>query len=332
MENKILSMGFNQINDCFAIGTTTGFETYSCNPFSKLISKNFGKGIAKIEMLYKCNIFAFVGGGENPKYSPNHVIIWDDFQNKEIGTIPFKSEVKGVKLTRDRIIVILEYKVYIYNFSDLKLINSIETTSNPNGLVSISSIEKDYILATLGLEEGHMRIETTFNREVINIPAHKSAITYYTLNTDGMLLATASEAGTLIRIFSTYDGKLLREFRRGITSSKINNISFSDNSEHIAVSSDKGTVHLYSLKTLNPLPALSFMGNFLPSYFSNETSFAKFYIPDVTSDVKAITCFQKGKNCILVLCDNGISYNVEFAEDGTCTILDSNKFNVEKEL
>lgn len=107
-----------------------------------------GGGIGIVEMLYKCNILALVGGGQNPKYPQNKVMLWDDNQTKCIGEMTFRSEVKAVKLRTnrlifqiipilfiyfERVVVVLEKKIYVYNFSDLKILDQIETCLNPKG-------------------------------------------------------------------------------------------------------------------------------------------------------------------------------------------------------
>ena len=59
-------------------------------------------GIGIIEMLGQSNLLALVGGGSNPKYPPNKVIIWDDNETKEISELAFHSEIKGIKLKIDK--------------------------------------------------------------------------------------------------------------------------------------------------------------------------------------------------------------------------------------
>ena len=53
-------------------------------------------------MLNKTNLLALVGGGKNPKYSNNKVVIWDDQQGKVISELRFGSNVKHIKLKLDK--------------------------------------------------------------------------------------------------------------------------------------------------------------------------------------------------------------------------------------
>lgn len=95
---------------------------------------DLGGGIGIVEMLYKCNILALVGGGDSPKFPVNKVMLWDDNQQKFIAEISFRHDVKAVRLKTDKIIVVTEPKIYVYDFVDIKLLDYIETIKNPKGM------------------------------------------------------------------------------------------------------------------------------------------------------------------------------------------------------
>jgi hypothetical protein len=87
---------------------------------------------------------ALVGGGQHPKFPMNKVIIWDDHQYKCIGELPkqnfgYGAFVKAVRLRKDKIVVVLEPKIFVYNFADItQKPEEIDTCWNPEGLCSIS--------------------------------------------------------------------------------------------------------------------------------------------------------------------------------------------------
>ncbi len=244
---ELLYCGFNQDSGCFACGTVNGFIIFNVEPFRETFRRIFPNGgIGIIEMLFRCNLLAIVGGGRNPRYPTNKVMIWDDHQNKCIGELKFRTEVKAVKLRRDRIVVVLETKVFVYRFKDLKLIDQITTIANPKGLVSLCP-DKNNVLAIPGLAKGSIRIELYDISKATLIKAHDADLAQFTLNFDGSRIASASEKGTLIRLWNCYTGEPLRELRRGMDRADIYCIAFNTASTYIACSSDKGTIHIFSL-------------------------------------------------------------------------------------
>jgi len=246
---ELLFVSWNQDFGCFACGTESGFRIYNVEPFKETFRRKFsGGGIGIVEMLFRCNLLALVGGGRSPRYPPNKVMIWDDHQNRCIGELSFRSEVKAVKLRRDRVVVALATKVYVYRFSDLKLLDQISTQVNARGLVALCPSPAHNVLACPGVNRGHVRVELYDSRKSTIVAAHESDLCRLALNSDGTLVATCSDKGTLIRVFDAHAGAQVRELRRGVDRAVVYSIAFDPESRFVACTSDKGTAHVFSIK------------------------------------------------------------------------------------
>lgn len=118
-------------------------------------------------------------------------------------------------------------------------------------MIAVSSDQKSSVIAYPDKSRGYVRVKSYDNSSTSLINAHNSDISCIALNSDGTFLATSSEKGTLVRIFKAEDGTFLQELRRGKERAEILSISFDAQSKFIACSSNKGTIHIWSLSTAN---------------------------------------------------------------------------------
>ena len=291
--------------------------------------------IAMVIMLYRTNILALVGSDNNMSHKRSKLIIWDDSQKRPLSELKFNQNIMNVKLRKDKIIVVCRDKIYVFNLSTFKHIDIIETGDNSHGIVGVSYEPEQTLLAYPDKKRGLVRIKNYEKSIVYHISAHENNIAYITLSYDGKLLATASEKGTLIRVFNTENGNILQEIRRGKNKADIKYICFEPNYKFIAATSNKGTIHIWSLaNTLkilnknteeetkiieNKTSGLKWLPNFLGGeFFNSEWSFAQVRI----TDNKSICCFG-ADNTVIVVSTEGKYYKaqIEIEKGGECKIL-----------
>jgi WD40 repeat protein len=286
-------------------------------------------------MLYRTNILALVGSDNNVNDKRSKLIIWDDKQKKPLSELKFNQNIMNVKLRKDKIIVVCRDKIYVFNLSTFKNMDIIETGDNSHGIVGVSYEPEQTLLAYPDKKKGHVRIKNYEKSSVFHINAHENNIAYIVLSYDGSLLATASEQGTLIRIFNTDNGNILQEVRRGKDKADIKYICFEPNYRFIAASSNKGTIHIWSLSNAlkclnknheeesntieNKTSGLKWLPSFLGGeFFNSEWSFAKVRI----TDHRSICCFGPD-NTIIVVSTEGKYYKaqIDMEKGGECKII-----------
>jgi autophagy-related protein 18 len=97
-------------------------------------------------------------------------------------------------------------------------------------------------------QSGDVLLFSTRTLTVANvIQAHKSPLSFLSINSTGSLLATSSDKGTVIRVWSIPGAEKLYQFRRGTREAKIYSMNFNLVSTLLAVSSMHDTVHIFKL-------------------------------------------------------------------------------------
>ncbi|KAK2612858.1 autophagy protein [Conoideocrella luteorostrata] len=256
---------FNQDHSCLAVGTSKGFRIYHTDPFSRIFSSEDGN-IAIIEMLFSTSLVALI-------LSPRHLIIQNTKRASVICELTFPSAVLAVRLNRKRLAVVLEEEIYLYDISNMSLLYTIPTSPNPYAICALSPSSENCFIAYplpkpredsnnrrpihappqstyVAPTSGEVLVFDTLTLKAVNvIEAHRSPLSCICLNSDGTLLATASETGTIIRVFSIPKGQKLYQFRRGTYPSTIYSMSFNLSSTLLCVSSTSDTVHIFRLGT-----------------------------------------------------------------------------------
>lgn len=284
-EQPILNASFNQDAACFAICHNGGFRVYVTDPMDLRVQREFDDGgIGVIQMLHRTNYLAVVGGGRNPKFPQNKLVIWDDLKSKPALSLEFLSPVLNVLLSRTKIVVVLHNKVHVYAFSSPpSRISTTDTADNPHGIAAFAGDIVVFPSRTPGqIQVVDLSQDGQARNLVSIIRAHKSPVRCVALSSDGTVVASCSESGTLVRLHSTSNTALLHEFRRGLDRAVVYNMAFSPSGSRLAVLSDKNTMHVFDTSSSKNAGQVAAAGNrrhvlgkvpLLPSYFSGEWSF-----------------------------------------------------------
>ncbi|XP_014826269.1 PREDICTED: WD repeat domain phosphoinositide-interacting protein 1-like isoform X1 [Poecilia mexicana] len=243
---------FNQDSTSLALGTRSGYQLFSLTSVEKLDCIHESANtpdVYIVERLFSSSLVVVVSAA-----MPQRMNIYHFKKGTEICNYSYPSSILSVKLNRQRLVVFLEESIYVHNIKDMKLLKTLlDTPSNPSGLCALSTNQSSSYLAYPGsVTSGDIVVHDTNSLStVVTIPAHDSPLAALAFNASATKLASASEKGTVIRVFSVPEGERLFEFRRGMKRYvNISSLSFSLDAQFLCASSNTETVHIFKLEQL----------------------------------------------------------------------------------
>ncbi|KAF4574858.1 hypothetical protein EYR36_006209 [Pleurotus pulmonarius] len=313
---NLLDARFDADFQIFTISTPEGFAVYRAWPLDLVRKRELSGGTLQFVVpCHTSSLLFLVGGGPSPLYPPNKVILWDDAIGSEVAELEFRERVRGIACRRGWLAVSLRRRVVVFTVAEqVTRYKEWDTCDNPRGILAIATGAYSTLLAIAGRQMGHVQLihlppcsppvpkgppppssprkqnPRPAKSSISMIAAHTSDLTTLTVPPSGRLLATTSSRGTLIRIWDTHTGKLIRELRRGTNKADIYGIAFRPDETEICAWSNNGTVHVFAVtgsESSNRQSSLSVLTTYLPhpKYFDSEWSYAQYRIPTQSSHI-----------------------------------------------
>uniref|UniRef100_A0A2M4A320 Putative autophagy-specific 18 n=1 Tax=Anopheles triannulatus TaxID=58253 RepID=A0A2M4A320_9DIPT len=244
-KNGGFSISFNQDYTSLSVVSNTGYRLFSLASVDRVdeIFCSHDEDTKIAERLFSSSLVAVVTASE-----PNKLKVCHFKKGAEICNYGYPSEILSVKLNRSRLVVCLVDSIYIHNIRDMRLLHSIKGMApNPRGLCTLSLLS--HLAYPVANETGELQIFDAANQlRRLKLKAHDSPLSALNFSYNGVLLATASEKGTVIRVFCVKNGQKVHEFRRGVKRHvNIGSLNFSTCASFVVASSNTETVHIFRI-------------------------------------------------------------------------------------
>lgn len=261
-----------------------------------------------IEMLFSTSLVVIVDKNQGLQKSKKLKVV-NTKRKSTICELTFPHEIVDVVMNRKRMCILLSSdQIFIYDISCMKLLQTIDVLEDklkdvvhrqalpppshtlPDVKLALSSDDRSILCYTA---YSHSTSDSYLLNDVVIFDAlnvtpinylntvHKGNITCLTVNHDGKLVATASEKGTIVRVFHTgadsdFDSNdpLFHEFRRGTRPCEIYGMKFDPQSSKLGVIGGTDTIHIFKLekgRDIEDSPSAS-ASSLMDNKFSRESS------------------------------------------------------------
>ncbi|XP_017411091.1 autophagy-related protein 18b isoform X3 [Vigna angularis] len=264
--SSILCASFNQDLSYFAVGTRDGFRIFETNS-GKLCYERAVGAFVIVEMLFSSSLIAIVGAGDQPSLSPRRLSLFNTASGAASKELNFLTSILAVRMNRERLVVILQDKAYVYEMRSLSIVDIIDTVPNNKGLCAFSPcLDACYLALPASTTKGSALLYNVMNRH--------------------------------LHCEQSYS------FRRGTYPSTIFSLSFGPSKELpdiLAASSSSGSIHLFTLGFASHPRSMSssgFLGSIIPGAVSGVLDPAYHHVlhDAVPAGVKSYVVIRKVEN------------------------------------
>ncbi|XP_035442855.2 WD repeat domain phosphoinositide-interacting protein 4 [Spodoptera frugiperda] len=304
----IISLAFNQEQDCFACCLKTGLRIYNVEPLVEISHFNREEvgEVLLCEMIDRTNWLLYVSARR-----PNILMAFNAREHYLIAEVSFKAPIRAIKARKDKVAIVLSSTIQVLAIPKL---NRVALMRIPAGCRPLCTIATDAAVPQLLAAPAHRKgcvqiidvsrvVRGAHSSSPAVMNCHQNDLVCMSLSPNGTRLATASEKGTIIRVFDTGTRTPLHELRRGSDYADVFCINFNATGTLVSCVSDKGTMHVWSARGA-----------------WTHLAAAKAF-PDTRAQ-----CGFINDNTAVMICEDGSYHKFSFASEGNCHRTDFDVF------
>uniref|UniRef100_UPI00358E28ED WD repeat domain phosphoinositide-interacting protein 2-like n=1 Tax=Myxine glutinosa TaxID=7769 RepID=UPI00358E28ED len=331
-EEKFAFASFNQDCTSLAVGTSKGFHLFGLRSTDRVEQQHFYQaegGVILAERLFGGALVAVVTHN-----SPQQLRVVNINRAKganngaEILSHHYSNDIISVTLNRQRLVACLERSLHIHNIKDLVELHTIFSPPNLKGLQALSVGDLSLLAYPSNVTVGHVAIFDTLSlKEVATLEAHSSPVVALAFDPAGTKLATASQKGTVIRVFSLPDGQRIFEFRRGLARcASISTLAFDGEGMWLAAASNTETIHVFRAthdSSGDGAESWAQWGGWVFGMMSQVRAFAMARPPHPAPPYSCALCKLGGVLRVLVCSADGhlLVFALDTTAGGTCSLV-----------
>lgn len=253
LQLPINSVKFTANSQSLCISLVNGFAIFTVSPLTKKIHRTFDdQSFGDVACLLNSNMIVSSISYGSSGMPEKMFSVYEDSFGRFVFQVQSPEPIHNVFVLNKYFAYSTKGEFRVYSFDPPILYSQYKMAVCDACPCDLTENGEHYVLAVLGRDTNIIRIlrSEKCEKQDISISAHSHPISTLKLNGDGTLVASASSLGTVVKLFETSTGKFIGQLRRGTLAAEIQSIAFSPNSQLVAVSSSKGTIHIFSTKKL----------------------------------------------------------------------------------
>ena len=294
------------------VSTSRGFAVYQTSDFSLTYSHSHDCPVLYAESVASSSLILLL--------TDCRVTLWSCSDNKAVASIDFEAaaNVNAVRSNSRRVMASLANdRILFFELKSLRVLSSLEESATAISLAGGS--EHGY--AAWGKKDGSVTIVDSYTLgKVGSVAAHSSPISAVALSPMGNFLATASERGTVVRVFNLPKFELFALFRRGTSEARLTSLCFSagaaGNEFFLCAAGDLETAHIFKHAGETPSPRWPVLGKILPAAARNlleaTRAAALVRLRCEPSDANLVAVIGKG---VVVVSKGGFAFTYDLASE-----------------